>query len=156
MLNLYLFFEKYLQGHLTLTNEVPILMSVASIITQFIFWLGNALWFFYFIHKSSANIVQIHKFSIIPNKKTPPRSAMAGRFTLRFNLQENRIVYAGRRIRLITPCKRSAARGGKTSLTFLQLRPELNFGVRGGEGCISIPRAAACTRLFTFKTFGLI
>ena len=66
--------------------------------------------------------------------------------------------YAVRRIMWITPCKRSAARGRKQSLTFQQLRQELNYYVVQKEtDVLAYPELRfACTGLSMFKTYGLL
>ena len=65
--------------------------------------------------------------------------------------------YAGRRIRWITPCKRSAARGR----TVLPVSPELRrsstrYGVEGEEYPYRPELRFACKGLSIFKTYGLV
>ena len=66
------------------------------------------------------------------------------------------VEYAGRRIRRITPCKRSAARGNKNPL-HPQPRSGLNYyvvlGMSEAPACPEL--RFACKGLSTCKTFGL-
>jgi len=66
------------------------------------------------------------------------------------------VEYAGRRTMWITPCKRSAARGGKippVPRNYVVVQP--TTGLKTWR--FSLPRATppACTGLSTFKTYGL-
>jgi hypothetical protein len=61
---------------------------------------------------------------------------------------------AGRPLKWVTPCKRSAARGRKSSLTLELRRSSTHFGVEGEVRILSIPALRfACTGLFTFKAY---
>jgi len=64
--------------------------------------------------------------------------------------------YAGRRITLITPCKRSAARG-KGNQPHPQPHSGLNYYVvpEGRESSFYPELRFACTGLSTYKTYGL-
>jgi len=63
------------------------------------------------------------------------------------------VAYAGRRIMWITPCKRSAARGG--AVTPKLRRSSTRYGVEGGVDFRYPELRYACTGLFIFKTYGL-
>jgi len=65
--------------------------------------------------------------------------------------------YAGRRIKWITPCKRSVARGNG-NLSRPQPRSGLNsYGIPVWQGISSCPELRfACKGLSTFKTYGLV
>ena len=56
------------------------------------------------------------------------------------------------------PLQAKRSSGGKTALSFPQLRQELNsFGVKGERSVSPYPELRfACTGISTFKTFGLI
>ena len=66
------------------------------------------------------------------------------------------VEYAERRIMWITPCKRSAARGGMMSPASPELRrSSTRYGVEGVEYPYRPELRFACKGLSIFKTYGL-